>query len=319
MGYKKNALLGFAIADATGVPVEFSTSEELKRFPVISMRGHGTYNQPAGTWSDDTSLTIATMESIARLKKIDYTDIMQNFVKWYDEDAFTVDELFDIGRTTAQGITRFKKGAPATESGPAGERSNGNGSLMRIMPVAVYLHALHSNNFTAEDMDIIHNVSALTHGHEISQMACGLYCLIAAELLEGKPIKKAITTGLSKGLTYYESDPDFKEHLGAFARLYDENFAKLPEDAIMSGGYVIESIEAALWCLQNTNDFKSLILKAVNRGHDTDTTAAIAAGLGCLVYDTATLPNDWIETLRAKEKLTEIEAAFIKTLEELTK
>ena len=197
MGYKKNAILGFAIADATGVPVEFSSSEELKRFPVKSMRGFGTYNKPAGTWSDDTTMTIATMESIARRRKIDYDDIMNNFVKWYDKGEFTVDGLFDIGLTTRQGISNFKHGKPATESGPNGERSNGNGSLMRIMPVAVYLHTLYGNNFNDDAMDIIHNVSALTHGHEIAQIACGLYCLIAAELLEGKPIKEAIQTGLS--------------------------------------------------------------------------------------------------------------------------
>lgn len=319
MGYKKNAILGFAIADATGVPVEFSSSEELKRFPVISMRGYGTYNKPAGTWSDDTTMTIATMESIARMGKIDYTDIMNNFVKWYDKGEFTVDGLFDIGITTRKGIYNFKDGAPATESGLDGERSNGNGSLMRIMPVAVYLHTLYGSNFNSEAMDIIHNVSSLTHAHEISQIACGLYCLIAAELLEGKPIKEAIINGLSKGLAYYESDPDFAIHLKHFARIYDENFAQLPEDEIKSGGYVIESIEAALWCLQNTSDFKSLILKAVNRGHDTDTTAAISAGLGCLIYDTNTLPNEWIKTLRSKEQLKNIEDAFINTLEKLAK
>ena len=314
MSYKKNALLGFAIADAIGVPVEFSSSEQRKIDPVKEMRGYGSWNQPAGTWSDDTSLTIATMESIARLKKIDYTDIMQNFVKWYDKGDFTVDGMFDIGSTTRKGIYNFKDGAPATESGPVGEFSNGNGSLMRIMPVAVYLHALRGNNFTAEDMDIIHNVSALTHGHEISQMACGIYCLIAAKLLEGKSIEESIHTGLSKSLAYYESDEDFAIHLKHFVRLYYEHFAELPEDEIKSGGYVIESIEASIWCLLNTNDFKSLILKAVNLGHDTDTTAAIAAGLGCLIYDTASLPKEWIETLRAKEKLTKIESAFLKLM-----
>ena len=319
MGYKKNSIWGFAIADATGVPVEFSSSEELKRFPVISMRGYGTYHKAAGTWSDDTTMTIATMESIARKGKIDYDDIMNNFVKWYDKGEFTVDGLFDIGNTTSRGISNFKRGVPATESGPNDERANGNGSLMRIMPVAVYLHALYGNNFNADAMDIIHNVSSLTHGHEIAQMACGLYCLIAAELLEGKSIKEAITTGLSKGKAYYESDPVFKDYLGVFSRLYDPNFAKLPEDEIKSGGYVIESIEAALWCLQNTNDFKSLILKAVNRGHDTDTTAAISAGLGCLVYDADDLPATWLITLRAKDLLTKIEDSFINTLEEIAK
>ena len=314
MSYKKNALLGFAVADAMGVPVEFSSTESLKRNPVVDMRGFGSWNQPAGTWSDDTSLTIATMESISRLKKIDYTDIITNFVKWYKEGAFSVDGCFDIGRTTYLGLHNFMNGIPAVESGPDDIKSNGNGSLMRIMPIAVYLHALYGNNFSADSMDIIHNVSSLTHGHEISQMACGIYCLIAAELLEGKAIKEAVATGLSKGKVYYENDEDFAIHLKHFARLYDEHFAELPEEDLRSGGYVIESIEASIWCLLNTYDFKSLILKAINLGHDTDTTAAIAAGLGCLIYDSATLPSEWVKTLRAKETLTKIENAFIQSL-----
>ena len=315
MDYKRNAILGFAIADAVGVPVEFSSSKERKNDPVKEMRGFGSWNQPAGTWSDDTSMTIATMESIARLEKIDCIDIMSNFIKWYDNNEFTVDKLFDIGNTTRKAIIHAKEGIPNVPT----IYSNGNGSLMRIMPVAVYLHTLYSNNFDDEAMDIIHNVSALTHGHEISKMACGLYCLIAAELLEGKPIKEAVNTGLSKGLAYYEGYTDFAIHLKHFMRLYDKNFANLPVEDLRSGGYVIESIEASIWCLLNTNDFKSLILKAVNLGHDTDTTAAIAAGLGCLVYDTATLPSEWIETLRAKDKLTNIETAFIKTLDKIAK
>ena len=310
----RKVIVGFAIADAMGVPVEFISHKEIKKDPVISMRGHGTYNKPAGTWSDDTSLTIATMESIARLKRIDYTDIMNNFVKWHDKGDFTVDGLFDIGNTTRQGIYNFKNGAPATESGPNGERSNGNGSLMRIMPIALYLHNLHGNNFTSEDMNVIHNVSALTHGHAISKMACGIYCLIAAELLEGKSIKEAVATGLSKGKAYYENVKGFAEYMKNFVRLYNDDFGQLPEEDIRSGGYVIESIEASIWCLLNTSDLKSLILKAVNLGHDTDTTAAISAGLGVLVYNVEDLPEEWLNTLRKREYLEKIEEAFYNNL-----
>ena len=313
MNYKK-WLIGFATADAIGVPVEGYKSEKLKNDPVKNMRGFGSWNQPAGTWSDDTSLTIATMESIARLKKIDYDDIMNNFVKWYDNGEFTVDGLFDVGITTRRGIRNFKNGVSATESGPNGEYDNGNGSLMRIMPVAIYLYSIYGNNFNADAMDIIHNVSSLTHGHEISQMACGIYCLIAAELLEGKSIKESITIGLSKGKDYYGKNEDFAKYMKNFTKLYDDNFAKLPEKYIMSGGYVMESIEAAIWCLLNTSDFKSLILKAVNRGHDTDTTAAITAGLGGLAYDVEDLPKEWTNTLRKKEYLEIIEESFFNSL-----
>ena len=316
MSYKK-WLVGFATADAMGVPVEGYTSETLKNDPVKDMRGFGSWNQPAGTWSDDTTMTIATMESIARLKKIDYTDIMNNFVKWYNKGDFTVAGRFDIGNTTRRGIENFKKGVSAIKSGPNGKYDNGNGSLMRIMPIAFYLHSIYGNDFNADAMEIIHNVSSLTHGNAISKMACGIYCLIAAELLEGKSIKESIATGLSKGKEYYGKNENFVEYLKYFSRLYDESFAKLPEESIMSGGYVIESIEAAIWCLLNTNDFKSLILKAVNRGHDTDTTAAITAGLGGLVYNVEDLPKEWTNTLRKKDYLEKIEKYFFYILDNL--
>lgn len=310
----RKVILGFAIADAIGVPVEFSWREDLKKNPVISMRGHGTYDQPVGTWSDDTTMTIATMESIARLKTIDYNDIMTNFAKWYNDDAFTIDGLFDIGRTTNHAINRFLKGTPALDCGDKDIESNGNGSLMRIMPIALYLYSKHGNNLSNDDMEIIHNVSALTHGHEISKMCCGFYCLIAAELLEGKSPKEAVAIGFSKGVKFYKEVPVFAPMLKYFDRLLDSGFVNLPEDMIESSGYVLHTLEAAIWCLLNTTDYKSLILKAVNLGRDTDTVGAVASGLGALAYNVDDLPAEWIAKLRKREYLENIEEAFFKSL-----
>ena len=136
----KSALLGLAIADALGVPVEFKSRNYLKKMPVQTMQGYGTYHQPAGTWSDDTTMTIATMESIARKKVVDYTDIMTNFAKWYKDDEFTVDGLFDIGNTTGSAIKNFFRGNAPLSCGLKSEYSIGNGSLMRILPIAFYLY-----------------------------------------------------------------------------------------------------------------------------------------------------------------------------------
>lgn len=311
----KNFLIGFAIADAIGVPVEFKSREYLKKNPVKGMSSYGTYNIPEGTWSDDTTMTIATMESIARLGKIDYTDIMNNFLKWYKKNDFTVDGLFDIGKTTSSAIYRFAQGKAALKCGDSKEHQNGNGSLMRILPVALYLHSKFGNNFTDEAMEIIHNVSSLTHAHNISKMCCGFYCLIAAELLEGKSKEMAVVDGLSKGAEFYRKSLHFAKILDdIFNRLFDKNFAKLPEDVIGSSGYVLDSLEASIWCLLNTNGYKSLILKAVNLGEDTDTTGAIAAGLGGLVYKVEDLPVEWISKLRKKEYLESIEIAFLNSL-----
>ena len=315
MAYKK-FLVGFAIADAIGVPVEFSKREVLKKNPVVGMREHGTYDQPAGTWSDDTTMTIATMESIARLKTVDYTDIMANFAKWYNNDDFTIDGLFDIGRTTSRTIRRFIEGTPALNCGDTEEHQNGNGSLMRILPIAVYLYSKYGNNFNEEAMNIIHNMSGLTHAHQISKMCCGFYCLTAAELLEGKTAKEAVAIGLDKGVTYYKQHEEFADFLEKiFGRLLKSDFANLPEDEIEGSGYVLHSLEASIWCLLNTNDYKSLILKAVNLGRDTDTTGAISSGLGALLYNVDDLPAEWINTIRKKSYLQSIETAFFQSLD----
>ena len=315
MTYKK-FLAGFAVGDAVGVPVEFKSRDYLRRSPVRDMIGFGTFKKPAGTWSDDTTMTIATMESIARLKTIDYNDIMNNFAKWYKEGAFTIDGLFDIGNTTRRAVFDFMQGVPALQCGGDDIHSNGNGSLMRILPVAFYLHSKFGNNFTDEAMEIIHNVSSLTHAHDISKMCCGFYCLIAAELITGKSKEIAVADGLSKGAKFYRKSPQLAEILDdIFNRLFDENFAKLPEDVIGSSGYVLDSLEASIWCLLNTSEYKSLILKAVNLGADTDTTGAIAAGLGSLVYNVKDLPTEWINKLRKIEYLESIETSFLESLE----
>ena len=303
----KGMLLGLAIGDALGVPVEFESRRRLKADPVKGMRAFGTWNQPAGTWSDDTSLTIAAMESIARLGKIDYEDIMENFLRWYERDDFTATgERFDIGNTTYSAIVRFKqKYSPPTECGLTDESSNGNGSLMRILPATIYLYSTRGK-IAGDELKFIHEFSALTHGHMISRMACGIYSLIAAKLLDGKNISEAFELGMNDAKTFYGSDAAFKN----FSRLCDENFAALPEDKISSSGYVVHTLEAALWCLLNTDDYKSLALKAVNLGGDTDTTGAVASGLAGIIYGVESIPAEWLSILKRRDYLKKLCADF---------
>ena len=304
-------LLGLATGDALGVPVEFESRRKLKADPVKGMRAFGTWNQPAGTWSDDTSLKIAAMESITRLGKIDYQDIMENFLCWYEHDYFTATgERFDIGNTTYSAIVRFKqKFSLPTECGLTDESSNGNGSLMRILPATLYLYGT-CGKIAGDELKIIHEFSAMTHGHMISRMACGIYSLIAAKLLDGKNISEAFALGMNNAKTFYGSDTAFKN----FSRLCDENFVALPENEISASGYVVHTLEAALWCLLNTNDYKTLALKAVNLGGDTDTTAAVAGGLAGIIYGVEAIPAEWLTTLKRRDYLEEICADFVAVL-----
>ena len=306
----KAMTLGIAVADAVGVPVEFKSRVFLERKPVTDMFGFGSHNQPAGTWSDDTSMTIATMESIARQKRIDYADLMNNFALWYFEGKFTArGEVFDCGGTTLSAIIKYVREIPLEECGAEESYSNGNGSLMRILPVAVYLHSVYGRNFAERAMSVIHEVSALTHAHPRSMVGCGIYSLIAVQLLEGKTISEAIQIGLSNAEKYY-SDSVFADELEKYSRLWQEDFATLLEENIKSTGYVVDTLEASLWCLLNTKNYKSLVLKAVNLGEDTDTVAAVAGGLAGIYYGLEEIPEEWLLKLQSREYLEEIAIDF---------
>ncbi|MBR3155982.1 MAG: ADP-ribosylglycohydrolase family protein, partial [Methanobrevibacter sp.] len=162
----KDGITGLVVGDALGVPVEFTRKEELDENPVTGMMGHGTYDMPKGTWSDDSSMTLATMQSIVQKDGIDYEDIMKEFSLFVHESKYCQYHTFDYGNTTINAILKFDRRCKALECGGAGERDNGNGSLMRILPMAFIPDI---------DYEVIENVSALTHAHERSRIACVLY------------------------------------------------------------------------------------------------------------------------------------------------
>ena len=306
VGNVRAALLGLAVGDALGVPVEFSSRNKMKKSPVTGMREFGVWNQPIGTWSDDTSLTIAAMESISRLKKLDDVDVMKNFVRWLRDDEFTANnDTFDCGNTTGAAIDNFMYGMSPDECGMDSENSNGNGSLMRIFPAVFYAYTKAETD--EEALQIVHKFSALTHAHEISQMACGIYYLIAAQILDGQNLKYAISNGLKQAKEFYTNQQEFLNAAEVYSRMFKEDFATLTEDEIKSSGYVVATLEAVTWCLLNTNDYKTLVLKAVNLGGDTDTIGAIAGGIGGLYYGLG-LPR--LKVLKRREYLEDLSEKF---------
>lgn len=314
----QSIVYGYAVADACGVPVEFCPRSLLKLNPVKNMREFGTWNQPAGTWSDDTSLTLATMESIARLQTIDYADIMKNFLQWYFLSKFTANnETFDCGATTFLALRNFANQTSPLLCGLSDEKSNGNGSLMRILPVAVYFYSLYGD-LNKDAINVIHNISSLTHAHPRSLIACGIYSFIAVQLLKGLSLHDAIFSGIDNAKNFYSNQPKFIQQLDHYSRLFDKNFAALPEYEIESTGYVVSTLEAVVWCLLKTDNYKSLVLKAVNLGGDTDTVSAIAGGLAGIAYGLQDIPKDWLATLKNKTCLEKITEDFFTTLTDLS-
>ena len=268
-----DAILGLAIGDALGVPYEF---EKRGTFLCTEMVGYGTHNQPEGTWSDDTSMVLATLDSLkSNDGKIVPKDMFERFNYWLLYGDYTAHgEVFDAGIATCKAL---QTGKPQT-----GEYDNGNGSLMRILPLA----------FVPCTDDEIRAVSAITHGHRISMDACVIYVHIAKRLLAGESICEIIPT-----LQYDKP----------FDRLH--RIDQLSTSEIKSSGYVVDTLEAALWAVSHKSNnadkeksFRNDLLDAVNLGQDTDTVGAVAGGLAGIIYGLDEV-SDWVETLQNREEL----------------
>ncbi|WP_405265361.1 ADP-ribosylglycohydrolase family protein [Methanobrevibacter sp.] len=276
----KDGITGLVVGDALGVPVEFTSKEVLDENPVTGMMGNGTYSMPKGTWSDDSSMTLATMQSIVQKDGIDYEDIMNEFSLFVHEDKYSQYHTFDYGNTTINAIIKFDNGIDALKCGGAGERDNGNGSLMRILPMAF---------IPGIDYKSIENVSALTHAHERSKIACVLYIEIARSMLTEKlEISEHIERACEKIRKHYEGS----DELVHFKRIFENDL-----DEVESSGYVMKTLECVLNCLLTTSCYKDAVLKAVNYGRDTDTVGAICGGLAGIYYGFDDIPSEWIEDI----------------------
>ena len=306
-----NGIMGVVVGDALGCPVQFESRKEVARHPVTGMRGYGTFKLPEGSWTDDSSLTIALLESIRRVGKIDLDDIMGNFMKWlYDGEFTPYGESYDIGRGTMQAINRYRKNGKAKKCGGDEEWNNGNGSLMRIIPACIYCTVMENNGMYSDRdaIDAIHSVGSLTHAHIRSNIACGLYFFMARQILfrEGS-LQERMQEGLTQGFEFYESYLADKENLHYYDRLKDlDTFKSLPADKIKSTGYVVDALEAAVWSLITTDSFDQALLRAVNLGDDTDTVGAIAGGLAGLYYGYDSIPEDWLSAIKRREWIEEM-------------
>lgn len=254
------AVYGFAVGDALGVPYEFKRRDT---FYCSDMVGFGTWNQPAGTWSDDTSMMLATCDSIRERGVVDPYDIMAKFVKWRYHGEYTArGEVFDVGGTTDRALMRFAyDGKPWNECGLRDEFSNGNGSLMRILPLAFV---------PGIDETYVAEVSELTHAHPTSVRNCCEYVWFCQRLIE---------------------DPTFS---------VPERITKAPRRDIVSTGYVVTTLGAALWSLGVSQSYPEAVLTAVNLGGDTDTIAALTGALAALKWGMEGIPNHWIDKLANK-------------------
>jgi ADP-ribosyl-[dinitrogen reductase] hydrolase len=294
-------LWGAVVGDALGVPVEFRSRAEVQRNPVTDLRGHGTYNQPKGTWSDDSSLMLCTVDSLLA-HAFDAEDMGQRFVRWGKGELWTPwGSVFDIGGTTRRALGRIEQGVAADRAGGTDEGSNGNGSLMRILPIALRF----ANEPPERLMDFAHRASAITHRHPRSQMACGFYCLVAAGLLKGSSPAAAHAAAVQITGGFYLKPP-FATEFPHFEKVFSLKLASLAEREIPSSGYVVDTLTAALWCLLTSEDYRRTVLKGVNLGEDTDTTGIAAGGLAGVFGGLAAVPQNWRDTMARAGDLTSV-------------
>ncbi len=294
-----DSLLGVAIGDAIGVPYEFKSRGAMLQSPATDMVGFGTYHQAPGVWSDDSALTFCLAESLT--KGFNLVDIATNFIAWRDKGYWTATgEVFDIGLTTDMAISRLKDIINSKDFDKLKqlkqfnlENENGNGSLMRIMPLLFFI----KDKQIEQQFEIVWEISSLTHRHIRSAMSCQIYLTFAAHLLNGSDKHLAYSLMQNEILQLWDKidfDPNEKEY---FKRLVLQNILHLELENIRSSGYVIDSLEASFWCFLKEDNYKDTILSAVNLGIDTDTTAAIAGGLAGIYYGAEGIPQHWLNSL----------------------
>lgn len=281
------ALFGLAAGDAVGTTLEFTRRDSYEL--LTDMVGGGPFKLEPGQWTDDTAMALALADSLIAKRGLAEDDLMQRFGSWRDEGAYScTGTCFDIGVTTSEAISRWRKtGDPL--AGLSDPRSAGNGSLMRLAPVVL---AYASDR--AALREVAARQSRTTHAALAAVDACILYAELLADIIEGKSLEEALA-----GLEGHARQLGSAE-IVAIAR---GSWKGKRRDQIHSSGYVVHSLEAAIWCAARSFSFEEAVLLAANLGDDADTTAAIAGQLAGALYGLPGIPERWRKKLAWQERL----------------
>ena len=286
----RGCLLGLADGDAVGTTVEFKPRGSFDT--VTDMVGGGPFGLEPGQWTDDTSMALCLAESLIERRGFDARDQMERYVRWYrDGYLSSTGHCFDIGNATASALHRFEQtGDP--RSGSEDPFSAGNGSIMRLAPVALFAYP-----DSTEVISMAIDSSVTTHAAEECFTACAIFAAMLCDALGGKPRDRVLRFPMPPPL-----DEGVSPKLLAVAA---GEYRNKPEDQVRGSGYVVESLEAALWCFHKTDSFRDAILKAVNLGDDADTTAAVCGQIAGAYYGESGIPTDWLDKLCMRDKITE--------------
>ncbi|EHB48800.1 ADP-ribosylation/Crystallin J1 [Mycolicibacterium rhodesiae JS60] len=297
-------LYGLLVGDALGVPYEFTHSTNIPEHidytpPPGFRRAHP--GVPAGTWSDDGAQALCLLASLLDQGHLDVDDFGRRLLDWLHAGYLAVDNrVFDVGIQTSTALAALRNGTPATHSGPAGERDNGNGSLMRVLPLALWHHG-DTAHLAADAMA----QSRVTHGHTRSQVCCALYCLWARRTLQQHPDPWA--AALKDFTDIYPPGTDERAE-------FDTHIAPPAGPPRGRGsGYVVDCLHSAHDCVDAGTDYASVVTAAIRLGDDTDTTAAVAGGIAGIQYGFSGIPDRWVQALRGKDLLEPLHHALLRT------
>ncbi|OCA86224.1 ADP-ribosylglycohydrolase family protein [Bacillus sp. FJAT-27986] len=293
-----STVIGGIIGDALGVPVEFKA----RNAGVTDMIGYGTYNMPPGTWSDDTSLTMCLIENLIAGK--DENDLMNRFVSYQDKGYWTpYGEMFDIGIATANAISRYKQGVPAVQCGGKTEYDNGNGALMRIVPLVFTLSK--EPDFQTRKKEI-ERIAHVTHGHPRSTLGTIIYVEFLLNMYDQHSPLESLEIALNTCWEQLGSENEYQQEFASYERIFSLSLLEADRDDIRSDGYVVHSLEAALWCFFKSQTYEDAVLEAVNLGNDTDTIAFITGTIAGMYYGMKNIPEKWVNALVSQDKIIDL-------------
>lgn len=310
MSIIKGSVLGFAIGDAMGLPLVNVKREVLLDNPVTSMGSGGVYNMPVGTWSDETSLTLATMDSIIKCKSISYVDMADRFCSFLNGADYTsVGSVFDIEETTKKALLKYlsSKENPIL-CGGTDILDDDNGSLMRMLPIALYCY--YNRLKDREIYETVKAASSITHADSVSVMGCFIYVYYLLFLLNGKD--KYASYNMIKFFDYSMFFDD--DTISFYNRLLKTNISKIRVSDLKSDSYIVYTLESVFWIILNCNSFPESIVGAINLGGDTDTIGALAGSIAGILYGCDSIPKNWIGNLKRLSYIEEIISLFEKEM-----
>lgn len=295
----RGCLLGLAAGDAVGTTLEFRPPGTF--FRITDMEGGGPFGLEAGQWTDDTSMALCLAESLVEKQGFDPLDQLERYVRWWRQGHLSsTGECFDIGGATSEALTRFlRTGKPYC--GSTDPFKAGNGSIMRLAPVPMFFAAdpVHAIEKAADS-------SRTTHGAPAAVDACRYFAALIMGALRGESKQELLSERYCPVPGYWESHPLGPE----IDEIAGGSFRRREPPEIQGSGYVVRSLEAALWAFHKSGDFREGCLLAVNLGDDADTTAAVYGQIAGAFYGEAGIPKSWLEKLALREKIIELADAL---------